>query len=70
IMQEELPDADELLALSKAVGMPTTPQQLGISLEDVHNAFLASRDIRDKYLTSSVLWDLGLLYETPLTIPE
>jgi glycerol-1-phosphate dehydrogenase [NAD(P)+] len=70
IMQEELPDADKLLALSKAVGMPTTPQQLGISLEDTHNAFLASRDIRDKYLTSSLLWDLGLLYETPLVIPE
>ena len=29
-------------------------------------AFIGSRDIRDKYLSSSMLWDMGLLYTTKL----
>ncbi len=66
IIEEELPDADALEKLGKRIGMPTTPAELNLSREDVYNAFLASRDIRDKYLTSSLLWDLGLLYEVPV----
>ena len=41
-----------------------TPADLHLSPEDVRDALLGSRDIRDKYLTSSLLWDLGLLEET------
>lgn len=70
IMDEELPDASQLERLCKSIGMPTTPEDLKLSRDDVYNAFLASRDIRDKYLTSSLLWDLGLLYEVPLTRDE
>ena len=36
---------------------------IGISKEDVINAFVCSRDIRDKYLLSSMLWDIGYLDE-------
>ena len=50
------------------LGMPMTPADIGISREDTENAFIASRDIRDKYLSSSLLWDLGLLYTT--RVPE
>ena len=32
------------------------------------DALLGSRDIRDKYLTSSLLWDLGLLEDTAQSI--
>ena len=36
--------------------------------QDVRDAFLCSRDIRDKYLTSSMLWDIGLLEDFPLDL--
>lgn len=63
IMQEELPETDKLVATMKSLGMPITPGDLGISQQDVLDAYFCSRDIRDKYLTSSMLWDLGLLKE-------
>lgn len=69
IVREELPDTQRLLALAASLGMPVTPEDLNLTREDVRNAFLASRDIRDKYLTSSLLWDLGLLYDMPLDAP-
>ena len=31
-------------------------------------AFLGSREIRARYMTSSMLWDLGLLYQ--ISLPE
>ena len=44
-------------------GMPMRPKDLGISDDDVRDALKASRDIRNKYLSSTMLWDLGLLYD-------
>ena len=66
IMAEELPDTEAILSLMKALGMPTTPAEIGEDAQDTRDAFLCSRDIRDKYLTSSLLWDLGLLENFPL----
>ena len=63
IIDEELPDYDALHSLMAATGMPMTPADLGISLEDTVDAFIGSRDIRDKYLSCSFLWDLGLTDE-------
>ena len=62
-MDEELPAYEKLHDLMAATGMPMTPADLGISMEDTVDAFLGSRDIRDKYLTCSLLWDLGLTDE-------
>jgi len=66
IVAEELPKTEEVLALMRAVGEPDNPEAIGESAQDVRDAFLHSRDIRDKYLTSSMLWDLGLLETFPL----
>lgn len=63
IIQAELPPAEEIDALMTRLGMPRTPEDLHISALDTRRAFLGSREIRDKYLTSSLLWDLGLLHE-------
>ena len=46
--------------------MPMVPADINISEEDTDKAFIGSRDIRDKYLSSTMLWDLGLLYTTKL----
>ena len=63
IMDEELPDAEPLIGMMAGMGMPVTPAEIGIPDRDVTDAFLGSRDVRDKYLTSSFLWDLGLTDE-------
>lgn len=66
IIDEELPPTKDIAALMASLEMPMAPADLGISAEDTHNAFIGSRDIRDKYLTSTMLWEMGLMYETPM----
>ena len=60
IIDEELPPLDALRSLMASTGMPLTPGDIGVSIQDTVDAFLGSRDIRDKYLSCSLLWDLGL----------
>ena len=62
-MDEELPDYEKLRAQMEALGAPVKPSDLGISLQDTLDAFMGSRDIRAKYLTSTLLWDLGEIEE-------
>ena len=59
IMDEELPDLAVLRAQMDLIGEPTRPSDLGINMKDTVDAFIGSRDIRDKYMTSTILWDLG-----------
>ncbi len=61
IMDEELPDTKTLIETMKKIGIPTTPAELGLDNAAVRRAFIGSREIRDKYILSSVLWDLGLM---------
>lgn len=68
IIGQELPPAAEIESLMKIAGMPLSPADLGIGKQDVRDALDGSRDIRDKYLTSSMLWDMGLLYS--FALPE
>jgi len=62
-LEEELPEEKPLRALLEQTGMPTRPSEIGISLEDTVNAFIGARDARIKYLTCSMIWDLGLTKE-------
>ncbi len=68
IIREELPAAESLVALMEQVGMPIRPADLNLDEKDVYDAFHFSRDIRDKYLTSTLLWDLGMLDDFVLTM--
>ena len=70
IIDEELPKYDELYALLAATGMPMSPKDIEVSVEDTVNAFVGSRDIRDKYLSCSLLWDLGLTEEFAAYLKE
>ncbi len=63
IIREELPDANTLLSAMRAMGMPMLPEDIDIPVEDVVTAYLGARDIRDKYLSCSMLWDMGLEME-------
>lgn len=64
IISEELPRRETVLRLMSSCGMALRPADLGLTAQDTVDAFLGSRDIRDKYLTSSLLWDLGLTEKT------
>ena len=70
IIREELPPRDQVYDLMKRCGMPLVPADLGLTLQDTMDALLGSREIRDKYLTSSLLWDMGLLDETAEKLSE
>ncbi|MCL1855550.1 MAG: sn-glycerol-1-phosphate dehydrogenase [Clostridia bacterium] len=63
IIREELPGAGEIHSLMEGMGMATTPREIGLTSQDAVDALIGSRDMRDKYLTSSLLWDLGELMD-------
>ena len=56
-----MPTYDQVYATLKAAGFPLTAEELGFSAKEVHDAFIMAKDIRDKYVVSRLLWDLGLL---------
>lgn len=63
IMDEELPKTETIAALMRSLDMAMEPEDIGFNQQDTRDAFHAARDTRKKYLTSSMLWDLGVLYE-------
>ena len=63
-----MPSYDTVCATLNAAGFPLTPAELGFSPKEVHDAFVFSKDIRDKYIISRLLWDLGLLDEAANTL--
>lgn len=63
VINEELPPYEEIESLIKTVGMPMRPQEIGFSAQDTVDAYVCSRDIRSKYLTSSMIWDIGYMDE-------
>ena len=60
IMKEEIPTQKEIAAILTQIDAPMTPAQIGIDC-DLLTTFKATKDIRDKYVLSRLLWDLGLL---------
>ncbi len=68
IADEELPPTADIVSLMEKQGMPIHPADIDEDEKDTLDAFVASRDIRDKYLTSSLLWDIGLLEDFPLDL--
>lgn len=65
-MDEELPSTNEIERIMEELGMAMTPEEIGFTYQDMTDAFHAARDTRKKYLTSSMLWDMGVLYEMEL----
>lgn len=63
IVGEELPTARELEALLDTIGAPKSLADLGVDTCLLPGIFKATKDIRDKYVLSRLLWDLGLIDE-------
>ncbi|MGI6239395.1 MAG: sn-glycerol-1-phosphate dehydrogenase [Christensenellales bacterium] len=70
VIDEELPDAAWVEGVMAQTGMPIRPRDIGLTAEDVSDAFVCARDIRDKYLSCSMLWDLGMTKETAAWLAE
>ena len=68
IIADEIPDKDWLFEKMRATGMPMSPEEIGISHKDTVDGFICTRDIRDKYLSSTLLWDLGELNDFAKTL--
>ena len=58
---ETLPAADEIEALLRKLGAPVSPADIGLPESETAVCFKATKDIRDKYILSSLAFDLGCL---------
>ena len=63
IIRRELPTASRVEQLLQKIGAPTTLPQIGVEAGLESMIFRATKDIRDKYVLSRLLWDLGILDE-------
>ena len=63
IIRQELPTASQVEQLLQKIGAPTTLPQIGVEAGLESMIFRATKDIRDKYVLSRLLWDLGILDE-------
>ena len=63
IVDEELPPAKEVEQLMTLIGAPTTLDEIGVDGKLLPMIFCATKDIRDKYVLSRLMWDLGVLEE-------
>lgn len=58
-----LPLPSQIVPALQAIGAPVSFAELGFSEEETRNAILFSKDVRDKYIGSRLMWDLGILGE-------
>lgn len=61
IIEEELPAKEEYSRLMEEIGLTETYEDLGHTVSEMKTTFYASKDIRDKYIGSRLLWDLGMM---------
>lgn len=61
VIDEELPSAQSLKELLDAIGAPCKAADIEIPEKETALTFRVTRDIRDKYILSSLVWDMGEL---------
>ena len=60
IIEEEIPSCESLSRLMDTIGIS---KELKLDKETIVRSFLATKDIRDKYVLSRLAWDLGICDE-------
>ncbi len=63
-----LPRYDDVCGMMTSMGAPTDVFSLGHTAEQTRAAFTMTKDIRDKYIASRLLWDLGELDEAAASL--
>ena len=59
IIDEELPSSEYVENLMDKFSIPKTMDEIGVGSDIYETTFLATKDIRDKYILSRLCWDLG-----------
>lgn len=60
---DKLPSSESIEKLLKDIGAPATAENLGKTKKETALTLNYSKDIRDKYVASRLMWDLGVLDE-------
>ncbi len=61
ILNEELPSFETIAAILDTIGIPKDLGAINVDSQTARLTFLATKDIRDKYVLSRLAWDLGVL---------
>ena len=61
IINEEIPPASEIERILDIVSCPKDPLSIGIKKDILPTTFEATKDIRDKYILSRLVFDLGVM---------
>ncbi len=61
VIHAELPDMAAIYQAAEKLGLPVRPCEIDVSTEDTMDALVCTHDIRDRYICTSLLFDLGLL---------
>ena len=62
IIRTEIPTQKQIQDILDVIGAPKTAKEVGIDC-DLFTTFKATKDIRDKYVLSRLVWDLGVIDE-------
>lgn len=62
-ISKELPSSNDLREFFASIGHPVSGREFGLTENELREAFLMAKDIRDKYVIGRLLWDLGVLEE-------
>ena len=63
VIDEELPSVEAFEELLQTIGLPTSIEQIGIERDKLPMTLKCTKDMRDKYVLTRLLWDLGILDE-------
>ena len=66
IINEEIPPIEELDKIYNVLGMPKKLSDIGLDDEDAYMVFCATKDVRDKYVSSKLAFDMGVIDEIVL----
>ena len=61
VMKEMLPPSQKIEDTMKGLGMPLRLTELGVAPRDIPTLVKCTKDIRDKYVGTRLLWDIGEL---------
>ena len=64
-----IPSYDRVLAFMQEIGAPVSAGEFGVTPNEMQETLRMTKDIRDKYIGSRLLWDLGVLEEAAKRIP-
>ena len=59
-IHNDLPAVSEVEKLLLSLDAPIHPEQIGVSLQEVKEAVLYAKEVRNRYTLLQLLWDLGL----------